>query len=223
LAATGLLVAALDFRLAPRHAYPASIADVNYGTRWLKAHAGGLGADPRHIGGIGASSGGHMVVLSAMRPGDPRYQALPLAEAPSVDASLAYLIACWPIFDPYARYQFAQETGRAELVRGSEGYFLDVATMQEGNPQWLLDRGERVELPPTLVLQGTADRNITMAMTERFLAAYRAAGGAIALEVFPGMGHGFGNPPGPDMERALALMKAFVARQLQAATAAAGR
>src|SRR5207244_3471138 len=38
LAASGILVFAPDFRLAPTHPYPASIADTNLATRWLKAH-----------------------------------------------------------------------------------------------------------------------------------------------------------------------------------------
>ena len=172
-----------------------------------------------------------MVMLSAMRPRDPRYAALPApppppslggqgGAAPDADATLAYILALWPILDPYARYFFAQETSRAELVSRTEGYFLTEEAMQEGNPQLILDRGEAVELPPTLIIQGTADTNLTMAMTERFVAAYRAAGGAIELEKFPDMPHGFGNTPGPDADRALALMKAFVARQLAMATAA---
>jgi acetyl esterase/lipase len=39
LAATGTVVLALDFRIAPRWRYPAAVADVNFGIRWLKAHA----------------------------------------------------------------------------------------------------------------------------------------------------------------------------------------
>src|SRR4051812_4221642 len=44
LAASGVVVLALDFRLAPKAPYPASVADVNYGTRWLKAHAEKFGS-----------------------------------------------------------------------------------------------------------------------------------------------------------------------------------
>jgi hypothetical protein len=73
LAASGLVVVALDFRLAPDHPYPASVQDTNYGTRWFKAHAHEYNADPRHLGGLGGSSGGHVLMLSAMRPRDPRY------------------------------------------------------------------------------------------------------------------------------------------------------
>ena len=53
-----------------------------------------------------------------------------------------------------------------------------------------------------------------MEMTERFVASYRAAGGTIELEKFADQPHNFGNTPGPDADRALALIKAFVARQL---------
>ena len=74
LAARGIVVAALDFRQPPEAGYPASIADVNLGTRWLKAHAdefGGTGA----VGAIGVSSGGHQVVLSGLRTRLPELHA----------------------------------------------------------------------------------------------------------------------------------------------------
>ncbi|HEX2173276.1 MAG TPA: alpha/beta hydrolase, partial [Dehalococcoidia bacterium] len=126
LAASGLVVAAIDFRLGPDHPYPASIADVNYGIRWLKVHAVDFGAVADRLGALGSSSGGHQVLLNALRPRDPRYAADPIAAAPEVDASLAYVIACWPVIDPYARYLFARETGREDLAEMSEGYFRTV-------------------------------------------------------------------------------------------------
>lgn len=212
LAARGAVVVSLDFREAPQHPYPASVADVNYGTRWLKAHAAELGAEPGWVGGLGTSSGGHLAVLSALRPRDPRYAATPLPEAPQVDATLAFVIAPWPILDPYARYHFAKQTGRANLVAATERYFLTEAAMQEGNPTLALERGERLELPPVLILQGTADTNVTLAMQERFVRAYHAAGGEAELAVFPEMPHGFARSPGPETERALGLMWNFIAR-----------
>ena len=214
LAASGLVIAAIDFRLGPGHPYPASIADLNFAIRWLKAHAADFNAVPDQMGGLGTSSGGHQLVLSAMCPRDPRYAALPLAEAPEIDAGLAYLVAGWPVLDPYARYLFAQQTGRTDLAEMSEGYFQTVENMKEGNPQSLLDRGAPVELPPLLIIQGTADSNIPLTIPERFVASYRAAGGEIALEIFPDQPHSFGNTPGPASERALHLMKEFIARRL---------
>lgn len=212
LAASGLVVVAVDLRLAPRYPYPAQVADVNCATRWLKVHASKFNADPKWVGGLGSSSGGHTVMLSAMRPYDPRYLALPVEEAGDADARLAYIIALWPIMDSYARYLFVQETSRPELVKATEGYFLTKETMQEGNPQRILDRGEKVELPRTLIIQGTADANIPIALTQCFATAYRAAGGVIELEQFPDMQHAFAGWPEWEVSRALSLMKAFVAR-----------
>jgi len=87
--------------------------------------------------------------------------------------------------------------------------------MREGNPQLILDRGEPCEKPPALLIQGTADNNLTHAMSLKFVASYQLEGGEAELEIFPDMAHGFGNQPGPEADRAIALERAFVARQLQ--------
>src|SRR5690242_1755238 len=105
LASHGLVVASVDFRLGGQAPYPASMADINYATRWLKLHATEFGATAECVGGLGLSSGGHMVMLSAMRPRDPRYCSIAL-EA-DVDASLAYVMMGWPVLDPWARYLHA--------------------------------------------------------------------------------------------------------------------
>ena len=86
--------------------------------------------------------------------------------------------------------------------------------MKEGNPQLILERGEPTELPPVLILQGTADDNVPLSIPYRFVESYRAAGGNVELELFPGMPHGFARDPGTETDRALALAKAFIARQL---------
>jgi acetyl esterase len=89
LSASGVVVASIDFRMGGQDPYPSSLADINYATRWLKAHAPDFKADPATVGGLGVSSGGHLILLSAMRPFDARYTALPFAGAPGVDGALA--------------------------------------------------------------------------------------------------------------------------------------
>jgi acetyl esterase/lipase len=221
LAASGLVVAAIDFRLAPQHSYPAQAVDLNYAIRWLKAHAPEFNAEPNFVGGMGASSGGYSVILAAMRPHDPRYAALELPKASDVDASLAYVVALWPVIDPYARYLYVKEAGRQDTVTRTEAYFPSEEVMQEGNPQFILDRGEKIEMLPILVLAPDPDEAVPKPIFERFVAAYRAAGGAVQIEWFPGARHGFGAERSADTERALALIKDFVARQLEIAAAPA--
>ena len=157
LARDGALVMALDIRMPPvarlsrlpcRHQLCDPLA------QGLCAHAGC--ADDR-VGGIGTSSGGHQMTLSALRPRDPRYAAFRGPDG--VDASLAFLIAGWPVLDPLARYKMAKAQGNGRACSSAHhAYWPDEAAQAEGNPQMILDRGERVELPPALVIQGTGGR-----------------------------------------------------------------
>src|SRR5678815_3327444 len=83
LAASGVLVVAIDLRRAPETPYPASVQDANYGVRWLKAKAREWNGDPATVAALGSSSGGHEIELVAMRPHDPRYNACLLYTSPS--------------------------------------------------------------------------------------------------------------------------------------------
>lgn len=151
--------------------------------------------------------------MNVLRPHDPRYTAAPLPGAP--DARVAYAIFCWPVADPLARYRVQQERGNARLVAAHHAFWPDVAAMEEGSPQHILDRGETVVLPPALIMQGDNDDNLTPDMAARFAAAYRRAGGDIALAMFPGEQHAFvpRDPTSDNAVRALALMRDFVLRQ----------
>lgn len=213
LAAAGAVVMALDFRLAPRSPYPASVIDVSFGIRWLKAHAAALGSRPDWVGAVGSSSGGHQTLLAVMRPHDPRYEQAP--ELGATDGAVDYVVACWPICDPLARYRMAQARGNERLVQAHKDFFCDEDAMHEGNPQLLLERGEKVSLPSLLVLQGTKDDNVTPEMAPKFAAAWRAAGGEAVLETFADQPHAFVTKA-PDAEaskRALAAICSFVRRR----------
>jgi len=218
IASAGTAALALDFRMAPASPYPASIADINLGIRWLKANAARLGGDPRRVGGLGTSSGGHQLWLNVLRPREARYTALKLAGADDVDASLGFVVVCWPISDPVARYKMARETGNERLVRNHDAYFLTEAAMAEANPQAILESGEVRNLPPALLIQGTADANVTPDMADRFVSAYTRSGGRITLRKFEGQPHTFisQNPTSPASVEALGLITDFIREQTRA-------
>jgi acetyl esterase/lipase len=215
IAASGTAVLALDFRMAPASPYPASIADINLGIRWLKANVAKLGGDARRIGGLGSSSGGHQLWLNVLRPRDPRYAAAKLVGAGDVDASLNFVVVCWPISDPVARYRMARETGNERLVKNHDAFFLTEAAMAEANPQTILESGEARNLPPALIIQGTADANVTPDMADRFVAAYTKSGGRITLRKFEGEPHTFIslNPTKPASIEALGVITDFIREQ----------
>lgn len=219
LAASGILVVAIDLTLSHEAPYPASVQDANYGIRWLKSRAADWKGDPATLGALGSSSGGHVIELCTMRPRDPRYNAHPLPAAP--DATLAYVATRSPIPDPYARFRQAEKMQRAEMVQKSRTYFNPWETIFEGNPQQILDRGEPVTLPPLLIMQGDLDDNVLPELQEKFAASYRAAGGECQLEIFAGCEHMWVAQPGPQTDRAHEMVKAFIARQLRAMRRAA--
>lgn len=215
LAAAGIVVLALDFRMPPDGRYPDSVADVNYGIRWLKAHAAELRTRPELVGGLGTSSGGATLLATALRPHDPRYAAIPLAEGAATDAALAFAAVCWPIADPLARYHMAKAKGNDRLVSAHDAYWPGEDAMAEGSPQLILERGEAEKpLPPLIVIQGTNDDNVTPDMAERFVASYRGAGGTAELHPFEGQPHSFVKEPvSPAGAEAIALIARFVLSQ----------
>ena len=216
IAASGVLVVAIDLRLSEEAPYPASVQDANYGVRWLKSKAAEWNGDPSKLGVYGSSSGGHVAQLIAMRPRDPRYNAIPLPGAPTVDATVAYLASRSPISDPFARFQQAERMKREGMIENSRIYFNPWETIYEGNPQLMLERKEPVTLVPMLIMQGALDDNVLPAVQEKFATTYKAAGGVCELTVFEGSEHEWVAKPGPQTDRAREMVKAFIARQLKA-------
>jgi acetyl esterase/lipase len=209
LAASGIVMLSIEFRMPPAARYPETLADVNFGIRQLKANASRFATRAELVGGLGTSSGGHLLLLNALRPRNPRYASIPL---PGTDARLAFAVACWPVADPLARYRAVRERGNARLVEAHDQFWPSEEAMAEGNPQLILERGEPVEKPPVLIMQGTADDNLTPDMAANFAAAYTKAGGSIAYHSFQGQPHAFiaRDPTAPDAQRALGLIADFI-------------
>ena len=227
LAKSGVIVAALDFRQPPVASYPASFQDIHYGIRWLKTRAQDLGGRPDMIGSMGNSSGGHVAMLLAMRAFDPRYAALPSpAGAGAVDATVRCVIMTSPVIDPLGRYHYAKQLKAGgqpypalvdEVLPGHDQYWKTEDAMAEGCPALALERGEKVQLPPVLYLQGTEDLAHPRPHLDRFVAAYRKAGGVVDLELFDGEGQGFimRKAGSPASNRALEMIVEFTHKQIR--------
>ncbi len=221
IAASGVLVVAIDMTLAPEAPYPACVQDANYGVRWLKFKAASWNGDSSMIGIYGSSSGGHVAELLGMRPRDARYNAIPLPEAPNMDATVAYVATRSPISNTYARFQNAEEKKRDNMIKNNKTFFNPWETIFESNPQQILERREAVTLVPLLIMQGALDDNVLPAVQEKFAATYKAAGGDCQLHVFEGSEHEWVAKPGPQTDRAREMVRAFIARNLMAARRAA--
>jgi acetyl esterase/lipase len=192
MASNGVVSIALDFRSGNTDPYPASAQDINYAVRWAKANAKALKTRPDLIGLSGQSSGGHLAMLIAMRPNDARYAAIPLpAGTPAQDASVRCVIMSWPVINPFSRYRMAKREKLESIIARHDSYWRTEDAMAEGNPTMALERGEKVLTPPAVWYQSHGDKvhdyrdpdsPVEGNEPQRFCAAYRKAGGSIALE-----------------------------------------
>jgi acetyl esterase len=234
MASHGIVSVALDFRSGNTDPYPASVQDINYAVRWVKVNARTLKTRADLVGLSGQSSGGHLAMLVAMRPHDPRYTAIALpAGSPSVDASVRCVIMSWPVINPLSRYRLAVRARDGanppewpkSIIARQDSYWRGEANMAEGNPMLALERGEKVQTPPALWFQAHGDmmhdykdEDSSFAGNEpqRFVANYKKAGGSIELIYFDGPRQAGHSPDlakmGPNFER----MVEFVAEHVNA-------
>jgi acetyl esterase len=198
MASHGIVSIALDFRSGSTDPYPASVQDINYAVRWGKLHARDLKTRPELIGLSGQSSGGHLAMLTAMRPRDPRYAAIVLPGGAEIDAGVRCVAMSWPVINPLGRYRHAKRAAASAnppewpkgIIGRQDSYWRSEANMAEGNPMLALERGETVEMPPAIWFQGRgdtlhdykdADSDFPGNEPQRFVANYQKAGGEIEL------------------------------------------
>ena len=211
LAGAGVVVASIDFRMPPEVVYPTVVADVNLGVRWLKANAGKYNGKAQ-VGAMGVSSGGHLVALAGVRPNDARYSALPGPQG--VDASLSFVVPCWPVIDPLYRYNHFKAKGdRQEVLDAHHAYFGTEAAMTEAAPRTAVESDASPSLPPVLMVLKEGDDTHPLPMQEAFINAYRAKSGPIELFMFktatsaPGL-----KPDEPEWGRVIETITEFARR-----------
>jgi len=233
MASHGIVSIALDFRSGNEAKYPASVQDINYAVRWAKLRAADLKTRPDLVGISGQSSGGHLAMLVAMRPQDPRYAAIALpAGSPRHDASVRCAVLSWPVINPLSRYRHAKRALSGanapewpkNIIPRHDAYWPSEADMAEANPMLALERGEKVQLPPAIWFQARgdlvhdykdADADFPGNEPQRFVANYRKAGGAIELEYIEMERHAGHTPDLSQIGGAFADMVKFVGKHIK--------
>ena len=233
LAACGIVVVAIDFRMGPDSKHPAASADVAGAVRFARANAAALRIDPGRIGLVGSSSGGHLALLVGIRPDHPDHTSSGVVSlhpeggevGADVDARVRAVVALWPVSDPIGRYRYAlsridedpEQTAPFNargLIAGHRAYFADEAAMEAASVPAIVAAGEAEALPPVLLVQPELDQNVPRAMSEGLARGYREAGGALDYALFPGQAHGFAHAPGESTDRCIAGMVEFLGRHL---------
>lgn len=200
---TGLPVFACDYRLAPRHRFPAAADDVRAAYDWLI----GEGHDPSRIVLAGDSAGGHLAVdlaLELIRQDRP---------AP------AALVAFSPVLDLSMTLAAARERMRPDpmisAARAARLLDLYLVGQDRAAPRLRFSFDGADRFPPTLVQAG--GREMLAADAIELARGLESAGASVRLEVWPDQMHVFQALARvvPEAGQALDVAAAFVDQQLE--------
>ncbi len=181
------LVAAVDYRLAPEHKYPAAVEDSWAALNWLADQASTLGADPARIAVGGDSAGGNLATVLCLKARD--------AGAPG----LVFQLLIYPGTDMSCDFPSHREFASgyrltSELIDWFYGHYFspdDDTSHWQASP---LNAPDHENLPPALVLSAGFD---PLQDEERAYADKLAAAGvAVDYRHYPSMIHGFITMPG---------------------------
>jgi acetyl esterase/lipase len=204
----GIATVSLSYRLAPAHHFPAPVADVRQGLRWVRAHAGELGIDPARVVLLGLSAGAHLALTAHVAPAVPELRAaLPLGEEGSEDVRAVIL--------HYGPYDLARArpfpdgvdpAGELLGPRRGEGAWVRVASpVHHAAAVWA----------PVLLIHGTADMVVSHRESVRMHSALVEAGKTADLLLLEGAPHAFQiDWRGEANRRANDAMDAFLAQHL---------
>jgi acetyl esterase/lipase len=195
----GWAVAAVSYRLAPAHPWPAQRDDVLAAIAWLKTHAADLGFDPARFVLLGRSAGGQIATAVGYL-GDPAVRGVVALYAPQ-DMRFVWSVSrsddALNSLKLMRQFLGGPPEGREELYDSASG-------------QMLVRRGVT---PPTLLIHGAIDTLSWVRHSERLAAALDAAQVPHLFVELPWATHAFEvNPGGPGGQLTAYALRWFLAK-----------
>ena len=154
----------VDYRLAPKHTWPACAEDVETAIQWVFANATKYKVDTKRVALIGESAGGHLASYAALK----------------TKQKLTAVVIFYGVHDFIARaFQYARiDPSIASLFGGIGALNADTAVvMREASPYTHVREG----LPPFLMIHGIADTAVPYAQSVDMCAKLRSKGNACEL------------------------------------------
>jgi acetyl esterase/lipase len=176
LARAGFAWFTINYRLAPKHPYPAAVDDVVAALRWVRAHAKQYKVDTKRLALVGESAGGHLVSLVGARYG----RKLGLAAVVPFYAphDMEYRArSAKQVSDPVKSFFGVTELNEAAFAR-----------LREASPITYVRR----DMPPYLLIHGTKDEQVPYEQSPRMCDKMNQAGARCELFPVEGAPHGIG-------------------------------
>jgi acetyl esterase len=195
------VIVSVDYRLAPKHPFPAAVDDAFAALVWAAAHASDLGADPSRVVVMGDSAGGTLAAVAAIRARDEGGPQLKLQ------------VLIYPMVDPALTTDSAREY--------AEDYLTTTALLKLGWHVYLNGHNDEPytapsvtadlrELPPTIVI--TAEYDPLRDEGIEYIRRLRDADVSVIAHHYPGQIHGFAFMPAaiPGANEALAEIASHI-------------
>ncbi|MHA6523496.1 alpha/beta hydrolase [Tessaracoccus sp. G1721] len=201
----GILVATVDYRLAPEHPFPAALDDCMAALRWLHDNAERLGIDPSRIAVGGESAGGGLAAMVTQRALD---EGVPVA----------FQVLIYPMLDDRTVHRDPGHRGQILWTpshnRHAWEWFLGHPVREEEDRPCAsaARRRDLTGLPPAWI--GVGDLDLFHDEDLEYARRLEEAGVAVQLEVVPGMPHGMDMVPAPSMKAFTASWVAALRRAL---------
>ena len=188
MAQRGWICVAMNYRLAPKHPFPAQIIDVKKTIAWTRENIAAYGGDPSYLVVTGGSAGGHLAALAALTPGEPEYQ-------PGFEDADTSVAGCVPF---YGVYDLAGLTGEKHVI-AMRDYFLGPRVFKK-NPTTHLDDFVKAsplaqvspDAPDFFVLHGALDSLVDVRQARTFVEKLKSESKAtVTYAEFPATQHAF--------------------------------
>jgi len=184
----GYATFSINYSLAPKCRFPACIEDCKAAVRWVRANAGTYGVDPKRIGLVGASAGGHLVALAAVSDADDFLD----GDNPDQSSRVSAVVAYFGVFDFRGvggaaggiidMFMGGLENDRRELFRrASPITYVEAARGQ----QFIAP-----PFPPFMLIHGDEDSLVSIDQSRRMHCALRDVGADSTLIEVKGGQHG---------------------------------
>ncbi len=164
----------INYRMAPKHRWPADIDDVDAAIRWVAVHAREYKGDPHRIVLVGHSAGGHLVMFASTQSDTADQVRAVIGFAPVTD-----LVADSERrggVSPSLQNLFGLPKA---MTRESRAILWDASPIAHVHPG----------MPAILIVHGDADRTVAYQQSADFIAAVRKAGVPCELVTRPGVPH----------------------------------
>ena len=182
----GYVTFSMNYRmvLSPELRYPVPYDDAQRAMRFIRTHAAGFGIDPRRVGALGASAGGHLAGLLGTT--DSRDNSVPgLASASSRPTCVVDLYGPMDLVTPLPTKPKDLDWLARNLIGDTRKNAPQL--YREASPIAHIDS----HTAPFLIFHGTQDTTVPQAQSQAFDTALKAKGIESELVIFPNEGHGF--------------------------------